>query len=51
MHIHSKRAGHAAKKMTGIDKNYGLTINYHPRKANVVVDALSLKSEISLTVL
>jgi hypothetical protein len=28
-------------------KNYDLRINYHPRKANVVVDALSRRSHVS----
>jgi hypothetical protein len=28
-------------------KDYDLGINYHPRKANVVVDALSQKSHVS----
>jgi hypothetical protein len=28
-------------------KNYDLGINYHPRKANVVADALSRKSHVS----
>ena len=32
-------------------KDYDLTINYHPRKANVVADALSRKSMENLTVL
>ena len=30
-------------------KNYDCTIDYHPGKANVVVDALSRKSTSSLT--
>jgi hypothetical protein len=28
-------------------KNYDLGINYHPRKANVVADALSRRSHVS----
>jgi hypothetical protein len=28
-------------------KDYNLRINYHPRKANVVADALSQKSHVS----
>ena len=30
-------------------KDYDLIINYHPRKANVVADALSRKSSVTLT--
>jgi len=32
-------------------KDYDLTIRYHPRKANVIADALSQKSEGSLAAL
>jgi len=32
-------------------KYYDLTINYHPGKANVVADALSRKSGVSLAAL
>jgi hypothetical protein len=30
-----------------LDKDYDLGINYHPGKANVVVDALSRRSDVS----
>jgi hypothetical protein len=33
--------------MVGANKNYDLGINYHPRKANVVADALSRRSDVS----
>ena len=32
-------------------KDYDLTINYHPKKANIVADALSRKSSAKLVVL
>ena len=39
------------KKMIGTDKRLRLTIHYHSRKANVVDDALSRKSGVSLVIL
>ena len=44
---HSKRAKLETEKVVGID--YDLVIDYHPRKANVVVDALSRKSSMTLS--
>ena len=36
------------KRWLELIKDYGLVIDYHPEKANVVVDALSQKSSITL---
>ena len=36
------------RRLLELIKDYDLTIQYHPRKANVVADALSRKSEGSL---
>ena len=36
------------KRLLELIKDYELIIEYHPRKANVVVDALSRKSSITL---
>ena len=35
--------------MVGVVSNYDLQIYYHPRKANMVVDALSRKSQASVS--
>ena len=36
------------KKWLELIKDYDLIIDYHPEKANVVADALSLKSSVTL---
>jgi hypothetical protein len=50
VHIHSVRAEYEATKMVELIKDYELEIHYHPGKANVVVDALSSKSQVNLMV-
>ena len=40
-----------AEEMVGLMKNYDLTIHYHPKKANIAVDALSQKSGGTLATL
>ncbi|KAA3477017.1 RNA-directed DNA polymerase-like protein [Gossypium australe] len=40
----SKRIKSKEKKVVELLKDYDCVIEYHPRKANVVVDALSRKS-------
>ena len=37
------------RKWLELIKDYDLVIDYHPRKANMVVDALSRKSSVTLT--
>jgi hypothetical protein len=38
------------RRWLGLIKDYELEIHYHPGKANVVVDALSRKSQVNLMV-
>ena len=37
------------RRWLGLIKDYSCTIEYHPRKANVVIDALSRRQESSLS--
>ena len=45
---HPKRVEFEIKRWLKLIKDYELIIEYHPRKANVVADALSQKSSATL---
>jgi hypothetical protein len=44
VYLHSTRSKHGPQKWLKLIKDYDLEVHYHPRKANVIVDALSRKA-------
>jgi hypothetical protein len=48
VHIHSIRVKMRQRRWLELIKDYELEIHYHPRKANVVADALSRKRQVNM---